>query len=332
MSTSAADVQRAGTLPRARGGTGTPVPSGVPATPPPGAVAPPTLGDFLRAMRSRLRPRDVGLPASLGHRRVPGLRRQEVADLAGVSLDYYTRIEQGRVGEVSGAVLNAVGDALRLSPEEAALLHRLAAPSRSVPRPRTGGTLRPGTAAMLASLTVPAAVVDHRMDVVAANLPFRLLVARPGGAPEAMDNLVRWFFLDPWARDLLPAWGESAGAAVAGLRLNWIRNPGDPGLDALVAELSARSTEFSRTWAVPDVTVAPHGRLTVEHPWAGTCWLDHHVLTLPGEGMFLTLQTPVPGTGSEAVLDRLLRCWDGPRPDLFWDVRAPEAGRAAGGG
>ncbi|MCI2239445.1 helix-turn-helix transcriptional regulator [Kineococcus sp. TRM81007] len=321
---SAPEVPRAGTVPRSRAGAGTRVP--------PGAAAPPTLGDFLRAMRSRLRPQDVGLPASSGHRRVPGLRRQEVADLAGVSLDYYTRIEQGRVGEVSGAVLNSVGEALLLSAEETALLHRLAAPSRSVPRPRPEGRLRPGTTGMLASLTVPAAVVNHRTDVLAANLPFRLLVARPSGPPEAMGNLVRWHFLDPWARELLPEWRDSAGAAVAGLRLNWVRNPGDPELDGLVAELSARSTEFSRVWGVPGVTGASHGRLTVEHPWAGTCRLDQQVLPLPGEGVFLTLQTPVPGTGSEAVLDRLLRCWRGPRPDLFWDVRRPGAGRAPDGG
>ena len=315
-------MPRAGLLPRAREGTERHVP--------PGAAAPPPLGDFLRAMRSRLRPQDVGLPGSLGHRRVPGLRRQEVADLAGVSLDYYTRIEQGRVGEVSGAVLNAVGEALRLSAQETALLHRLAAPSRSVPRPRPEGRLRPGTTGMLASLTAPAAVVNHRMDVLAANLPFRLLIAPPGGRPEAMENLARWHFLDPRARDLLPGWRGSAAAVVAALRLNWVRNPDDPEFDALVAGLSAGSAEFSRRWAVPSVTGTAHGRLTVEHPWAGTCRLDHQALPLPGEGLCLLLHTPVPGTGSEAVLDRLLRCWRGPRPDLLWDVR-PGAGRSAGG-
>ncbi|WP_456599486.1 helix-turn-helix domain-containing protein [Blastococcus sp. SYSU DS0616] len=282
----------------------------------PGAVTPPPLGDFLRAMRSRLRPQEVGLPASLGHRRVPGLRRQEVAELAGVSLDYYTRIEQGRVGEVSGAVLNALAKALRLSADETALLHRLGAPSRSVPRPRSEGRLRPGTTGMLAWLTVPAAVVNHRMDVLADNLPFRLLLARPGGRPEAVGNLVRWHFLDPWARDLLPGWRDSAAAAVAGLRLNRARNPEDPLLDALITELSGRSAEFSRMWAVPEVTGTFHGRWTVEHPWAGTCLLDYQALPLPGEGVFLALHTPVPGTGSEAVLDRLLRAWNGPPAGL----------------
>ena len=275
----------------------------------PGAVA---LGHFLRALRNRRQPQEVGLSRHVGDgafRRVPGLRRQEVADLAGVSLDYYTRIEQGRAGGVSAAVLAALARALQISAEESAHLRRLAASSnsaRSTP-PQSHAALRPSLLSLAERFTVPTSVVTPALDVVSANLTWRLLATPPGQALVGDFNIARWYFLDPYARQIVVKWRESAGAAVAGLRVQTARHPGDERVQQVVHELLAASEDFRQLWAAAEITGVAHGRRQLAHPTAGHYTFDYETLQTPGEeGLLITVHTPVPGTGSEQVLDRLL--------------------------
>lgn len=274
------------------------------------------LGAFLRALRNRRRPEDVGWPVHAGpagpggsgaSRRVPGLRRQEVADLAGVSLDYYTRIEQGRVGEVSPAVLTALGRALRATPEESAHLHRLAASPARRRSSRAQAPARPSLLALADSFAVPAAVLTPSLDVVAANLVWRLLITPPGQSLTRDRNLVRDHFLEPYARVLVADWSLGARAGVAGLRVQAALHPHDERVQQLVQELLDRSEEFRRLWSMPDVDGSTHGRHRLLHPRAGQYTYDYETLQPPGdEGLIVTLFSPVPGTGSQEVLDTLL--------------------------
>ncbi|WP_432487738.1 helix-turn-helix domain-containing protein [Kineococcus sp. SYSU DK018] len=280
-----------------------------PAAAPTDASSAVVLGDFLRAVRNHRRPQDVGLPAPASARRVPGLRRQEVADLADVSLDYYTRIEQGRVGEVSGAVLNSLSRALHLRPEEDEHLRRLAAPRspRGARRqPRASAAVRAGLLALVEDHPAPAFLANPCLDVVAANLPWRVLATPPGRSVATIDNLVRWHFLDPYARELLIDWEEGAARTVAGLHVQSSLHPGDERVQELVAELLPASDEFRRMWAVPQVRGTAHGRERMRHPWAGEFAFDYESLQPPGDELVLAVFSPVAGTGSREVLDRLL--------------------------
>ena len=272
-----------------------------------GGAGPVALGDFLRAMRNHRQPHEVGLAGHHGNRRVPGLRRQEVADLADVSLDYYTRIEQGRVGEVSGAVLAALGRALRLTAEESTHLRRLASPATRPHRLQAHPPLRPQLVALADAFAVPASVVTPGFDVVAANLPWRLLTTPAGRPPAAGDNLARRHFLDPSARRLRPEWESDAVTVVAGLRVQAARHPGDQRIEQLVRELGAASADFRRLWAVPVITGSTHGRSRILHPRAGEYRFDYETLETPGaEGLIVTTYCPTPGSGAREVLDRLL--------------------------
>ncbi|WP_049821309.1 helix-turn-helix transcriptional regulator [Kineococcus radiotolerans] len=281
------------------------------------------LGMFLRALRNRCQPQEVGLsgragPAGLSgsgaYRRVPGLRRQEVADLAGVSLDYYTRIEQGRCGEVSGAVLTSLARALRATVEETAHLHRLAAPPshrRHAPAP---APLRPSLLALADAFAVPAVVIGPSLDVVSANLLWRLLVTPPGEPLVRSVNLATHHFLDPHAHVLFPDWHEAADATVARLRVQAALHPDDERVQQVVRELSGASPDFRRRWSVPQVRGAAHGRGRVVHPRAGTYTFDYETLQTPGgEGLVVASYSPVPGTGAQDVLDALVA---GHRRDL----------------
>ncbi len=202
------------------------------------------LGEFLRARREQLRPEDIGLEVA-GQRRTPGLRREEVAMLAGISTDYYLRLEQGRDRTPSVQVVEAIGRVLRLDPDEAAYLHTLARPRpKRAPR-RRPEKVPPGTLRLLESLPMPAFVQDRYLDVLAANPMAQAL--SPGMRPGVNRLLVT--FLDPAERDLHEDWEQSTAAAVGQLRAAMGSETGDPRMAALVGELSMKSSWFRRLWA-----------------------------------------------------------------------------------
>ncbi|WP_405009064.1 helix-turn-helix domain-containing protein [Kitasatospora sp. NBC_01539] len=253
------------------------------------------LGDFLRSRRARLRPQDVGL-VGYGPRRVPGLRREEVARLAGVSVDYYVRLEQGRRGPAaSDSVLGAVARALALDEVERRHLFDLARP----PAPRTPAqpAVRPGVRSVLDALGgAPAFVLGRRMQVLAWNAIADALLgfsAVPGGY-----NAARQIFLDPAARTLFTRWEEEVAAdAVAFLRLDAGRHPDDPRLTALIAELSYRSGDFRAMWAAHRVKDKTHGRKHLWHPATGALDFAYESLTLPGDpDVLIVAYTAEPGS------------------------------------
>ncbi|WP_323132666.1 helix-turn-helix domain-containing protein, partial [Kineococcus indalonis] len=273
--------------------------------------------DFLRVRRSTVRPEDVGLPPAPGPRRVAGLRREEVASLAGVSVAYYTRLEQGRAMNVSESVLRAVGAALRLDEDELDHLRDLVgtaarpvSTSPEVPR------VRAGVHRLLDAMTgVPALALGPRSEVLAANAPARALLLDPQALPAKDRNWVRWLCTDPAARTLFLDWEDVAADAVAGLHRHVGRDACDPGVAALVGELSVVSPDFARWWASQRVRTRDHATHRLQHPLVGRLDLDVETLHLPGarEQSLLTW-TAAPGSASAEALGLLLS-WTGPEPD-----------------
>ncbi|PNE38269.1 helix-turn-helix transcriptional regulator [Streptomyces noursei] len=272
------------------------------------------LGDFLRSRRARIQPEEVGLPGH-GRRRVPGLRREEVAQLAGVSVDYYIRLEQGRGPSVSDAVLDAVGRVLRLDDTEQEYLRMVARPARRhpatarrAPRPASQ-QVRPGLRLLLDLVDrAPAFVLGRRMDVLAWNA----LADAVGGfsrlAPEDR-NMPRQVFLDPRAREVYPDWPAVAAETVAHLRLDAGNHPHDEQLATLVSELSLGSEDFRRLWADHLVKEKSYGTKRMLHPMVGELSLPYETLTVPGEpDQMLVVYTPEPGSQTEERL-RLLASW-----------------------
>ncbi|WP_405488798.1 helix-turn-helix transcriptional regulator [Nocardia sp. NBC_00511] len=269
------------------------------------------LGDFLRSRRSRIQPGDAGL-REYGRRRVPGLRREEVAQLAGVSVDYYIRLEQGRGKHVSDAVLDAVARALRLSDSERLHLYALARPKGTVDaRPTTvvgvyTDALRPGARLVLDALTAPAFVLGRRMDVLAWNA-MGDLVSRFSRMDPSARNQARYLFLDPAAREFYPEWEATAEETVSYLRLDAARHPGDPEFARLVAELSAGSAAFDALWAAHPVREKTFGTKLIQHPEVGRLDLGYETLTLPGDpDQLLVVYTAAPDSEAAAALARLV--------------------------
>ncbi|MFJ9547368.1 helix-turn-helix domain-containing protein [Streptomyces erythrochromogenes] len=291
------------------------------------------LGRFLTSRRARVTPAEAGLPA-LGRRRVPGLRREEAAELAGVSVVYYTRLEQGRAGNPSDAVLDALARVLRLDATEHAHLHdlarqagRRAAPAladrrrdaiergdgtpagRDRPGAEPGASVREELRRLLTAVgAVPAYVLSPAMDVLAANDLALAVVGGPDEAQPGQLNLAHHVFLDASAQELYPRWAEVARQTVGFLRFCAGRRPEDARLAAVVAELSSRSPEFREMWATRDVREKTYGTKAFRHPVAGGFDLAYETLVLPGdEGSALVVFT-APDAGAEAAL-RLLGRW-----------------------
>jgi transcriptional regulator with XRE-family HTH domain len=256
------------------------------------------LGDFLRTRRARLQPHDVGLP-DYGRRRVPGLRREELAQLAGVSVDYYVRLEQGRDIHPSDSVLDAIAGALRLDDDERAHFFALVRPRRR-PRRRAPQRVRPGVKRLLDSVGVPAFVLGRRMDVLAYNALAAALVC---GCTEG--NMLRHVFLDEGTRMLYPEWDAIASETVAYLRLIAGDDPDDPELIALVGELSLRSEPFRRLWARHDVRSKSAGVKRFMHPQVGPLELAYETLRLADADQMLVTYTAAPGSESETALKLL---------------------------
>ncbi|WP_225825946.1 helix-turn-helix transcriptional regulator [Streptomyces naphthomycinicus] len=271
------------------------------------------LGDFLKSRRAAVRPEDVGLATAPARRRVAGLRREELALLAGVSITHYTRLEQGRAAGVSDAVLDAIARTLRLTDDETAHLRDLARPAaRRRPAAPRAEHATPSARQLLAAMTdVPALVLDRRGDVLAWNRLGRALLAAhlPHTAPDTpadRPNLVRMLFLDERYRALYPDWKEEAHLAVASLRLVAGRHSDDRALAELVGRLSIQSDEFAALWARHPVRTCTSGSKSLHHPAVGRLELSFENLCLPGPaGQRLITYTAEPGTPSDAAL-RLL--------------------------
>ncbi|WP_123747303.1 helix-turn-helix transcriptional regulator [Saccharothrix texasensis] len=248
------------------------------------------LGEFLRSRRGRVRPADVGLPAGVGRRQTPGLRREELAALAGVSVDYYTRLEQGRDTNPGAEVLHALASALRLGEDERAHLHALARGSAG-PTPRSGaGAPRPGLLHLLEAVRpTPAYVLDQVSDLLAVNPEGERLM--PGVC--GRGNLVRYVFTDPRARDVFVGWEGMARDCVAHLRTVAAADPGSAALAALVAELSAASAEFAALWRHYDVKVKSGSRRTFRDAAGNHVDLISEILTA-ADGQRLAVFRPTP--------------------------------------
>lgn len=244
-------------------------------------------------------------------RRVPGLRREELAQLAGVSAGYYTRLEQGQSPNASDSVLDAIARVLRLDDDERAHLYALTRPVPSARRRVWSERLRPGVRAMIeAFANVPALVLGRRTDVLAWNGTAHALLAGhlDFGAPErAADrpNWARLFFLDPHVRELFTDWERKARDTVADLRLIAGRYPDDLRLAELIGELTMRSPDFAGLWSAQSVRGCASHTREYRHPVVGALTLSDELMRLPDEGQRVVVFTPEPGSSSEAAL-RLL--------------------------
>ncbi|GAA1306672.1 helix-turn-helix transcriptional regulator [Saccharothrix xinjiangensis] len=264
------------------------------------------LGEFLRTRRARVRPDDVGLPAG-GRRRVPGLRREELAMLAGVSVDYYMRLEQGRTPSVSDSVLDAVSRVLRLDETERSHLRNLVRPT---PVKRPGPQrVRPGLRRLLDMVgDVPAFVMGRRSDVLAWNALAGALYGFDEARPEDL-NSSRHTFLSPEARTFYRDWPTVAADMVAFLRLDAGRYPDDARLAALVGELAVKDETFRKLWAQHKVMEKTHGTKLIHHPVVGDLDLDYEALKPSGDpDLTLAVYTARVGSPSEERL-KLLASW-----------------------
>ncbi|MFW0793494.1 helix-turn-helix transcriptional regulator [Gordonia sp. CPCC 205515] len=268
--------------------------------------------DFLMARRAEITPDQVGLPAG-GRRRVPGLRREEVAQLAGVSTEYYTQIERGGVVGVSDEVLGAIVSALRLSDEETSHLFDLvgaATAKRTARKParRAGKKVPQGVQALMDSMVnAPAIVINGHLDIVAANALGRA-VYQPvfDHAGTAAPNIARFTFLTTDSDETFPNGNRSADDAVALLRVEAARSPNSPAVTGLIGELATRSDEFRVRWAAHRVTAHRRGTKLFQHADVGELTLQYEVLDLASaEGLALIGYTAEPGSTTEQAL-RLL--------------------------
>jgi transcriptional regulator with XRE-family HTH domain len=274
--------------------------------------------DFLATRRARLTPEQVGLPAGGGRRRVSGLRREEVAVLAGVSIEWYTRLEKGHIGGVSDDVLAAVARALRLDEEETAYLLDLAraASPKGPARRRRAVDVPPGVQWLLDSMTLSAAFVTNgRLDMVAANPLGRALYAAmlhgPTVGTGGAGNLSRYAFFDPASRTFYADWDAAAESTVALLRAEAGRYPNDRALRELVGELSTLSTEFRTRWAAHNVRLHHGGLKRFQHHAVGPLELTYYPLVLPTSlhtAHTLTSYVAEPGSDSEERL-KVLASW-----------------------
>lgn len=270
------------------------------------------LADFLRSRRARITPDRTGLPADGRARRVPGLRRDEVARLAGVSTEYYTRLEQGRAGNPSPEVVEALARVLELDlAEREHLSDLLTRPARRAPV--SPQRVRPGLHLMLRTLDhVPAFIVGRRTDILAANRLARTVLTDFDALPVPQRNLARYYLLDPAARERTGDWERIAAETVAMLRLEAGRYPGDRRLADLVGELTLRCPEFSAWWNDHRVLRRTHGSKHYHHPLVGELHFSYESLQPPGDpDQTLCVYNVEPGSSTEQAL-RLLADWTTP--------------------
>jgi len=269
--------------------------------------------EFLATRRARLTPEQAGLPPYGGSRRVPGLRRAEVALLAGVSPDYYVRLERGNLSGVSDSVLDAVARALQLDEAERAHLHDLARAANTAPRARRRPSrqpVRPAIQQLLDAMTdAPAFVRNGRLDILAVNALGEAVYSPAFAGAERPVNLARFCFLEPAAEEFYPSWDDAANTTVALLRTEAGRDPFDKALSDLVGELATRSEKFRTLWAAHNVRLHLTGVKQFQHPVVGRLSLGFEAMPLPADpGLTMTAYHAEPGSPSQDAL-RLLASW-----------------------
>ena len=269
--------------------------------------------EFLSSRRARISPETAGLPAYGGNRRVPGLRREEVALLAGVSVDYYTRLERGNLGGVSERVLDALARALQFDEAERAHLFDLARSANATSRARRRAApqrVRPGLQRLLDSMTdAPAWIRNWRLDFLAANRLGYALHSELFADPVRRVNSARFVFLNPRSHEFFPDWERSANDIVAVLRSEASRNPYDKGLSDLVGELSTRSELFRTLWAAHNVRLHRRGLKRIHHPVVGDLELTYEAMEFPADpGLTMFAYSAEPNSPSEDAL-KLLASW-----------------------
>ncbi len=278
--------------------------------------------DFLASRRARLSPDQAGLPAYGSNRRVAGLRREEVALLAGVSVDYYTRLERGNLAGASDSVLDALAEALQLDEAERTHLFdlaRAAGPQRA--RGTSSSGVRPATLRVIdAMASVPAYVRNARFDILATNRLGRALYApvfdSPLFAARGPVNTARFCFLDPTAKEFWVEWSKAADDSVAFLRLETGRSPQDRVLTQLIGELSTKSREFAERWARHDVRFHRSGVKRLRHPLVGELSLPYEAMDLSADaGLRLNVYAPEPDSAEQQALD-VLASWTAPQATL----------------
>lgn len=297
---------------------------------------------FLRSRRDKVTPEQAGLP-TYGLRRVSGLRRSEVATLAGVSVEYYTRLERGSLRGVSDSVLDALARALRLDDTERMYLYDLA--RAAGPAPRARGTrqqpvraaVRPSVARIVAGMPgLPAFVMNNRLDTLAANPLGRALYSEMYADPVCDANVARFAFLSPAARRFYADWDRMARFAVGALRVEAGRHPHDRDLSNLIGELSTRSDAFRVMWGSHDVHVFRDATKHLHHPYVGELTLDQETMILPDEsGLSVVVYSAPAASPAEDAL-RLLAGWSAPTsaaapgsPSIPGSSSAPGSGSAS---
>ncbi|MCV7427506.1 helix-turn-helix transcriptional regulator [Mycobacterium montefiorense] len=288
--------------------------------------------DFLMSRRARIRPEQVGLPPGR-RRRVPGLRRAEVAQLAGVSIEYYTQVERGNVAGVSDDVLYAVARALQLGEAEEAHLFDLVRAAtgkgdRTRPARPAGQTMPDGVQALLDSMvTAPAIVINGSLDLVAANALGHALYAPVFSGAKATPNLARFMFFDAVADQFFPDWAREADDVVALLRAEAARSPDSPQVTSLIAELKTRSAKFRTSWAAHNVKAHRHGVKRFRHSDVGELSLTYNVFDITGVGgLSLIGHTAQPHSRSDEALT-LLASWTATDHEFNSDIRNDNASR-----
>ena len=269
--------------------------------------------EFLTSRRARITPEQAGLPAYGHNRRVKGLRREEAAMLAGISVEYYTRLERGNAAGVSEDVLEGIARALQLDEAERAHLFDLVRAANATPtttrRRPTKERVRTTVLRVLDSITAPAYVRNGRLDLLAANTLGAALYAPVFEDTSGTPNMARFIFLNPRASDFFHDWESIANDAVAILRAEAGRDPYDKRLSDLIGELSTRSEEFRDRWAAHNVKFHRTGAKTLHHPVVGDLALDYEALDLPGDaGQRILIYSAEPESRSQQALD-LLASW-----------------------
>jgi transcriptional regulator with XRE-family HTH domain len=269
------------------------------------------LGAFLRARRAEVSPEQAGLPTERRSRRVQGLRREEVAQLAMISADYYTRLEQGRLAGASTSVLDAIADALRLGDDQRRYLYTLTN-KKVTPRTPRVEHVPPQTQLLLDNLIdTPAIALGRCLDVLAWNSLAAAVFIDFGQVPRRDRNFVRLLFLDAEVRGRYADWRNIARTCVAFLRMAVAERPADPRLIEVAGELSVRDADFRTWWAERDVSYQAFGTKSLQHPAAGPFTLDWQLLRSGYDGgQSVLAMTAPPGTRSHQAL-RFLSAWTG---------------------
>jgi transcriptional regulator with XRE-family HTH domain len=266
--------------------------------------------EFLTTRRAKLTPQRAGLPAYGRTRRVPGLRREEVALLAGISVEWYTRLERGNGRGVSDDVLDSVAAALQLDEAERAHLGdlvRTANAERPARRPSAPQRVRPSVARIVDAMSeIPAYVMNGRLDILYANRLAEALFSEVLRDPARPANFARFLFLDPRSKSFWPDWDKAANDTVAILRSEAGRNPYDRGLSDLIGQLSTRSDEFRVRWAAHDVRFHRVATKQMHHPLVGDLTLTFEAMELPADpGLSVMTYSAEPGSRSAERISEL---------------------------